>query len=107
MASSSKWAYVDEISQEEDTDFDYEGDSGPGGMSSGKESELDRLLTNEGEKWEVSEHKTFTYDATQFTRNRTYVLELRENMICSRSLRLNSCFLHQKILVLHWINIWE
>ena len=46
MASSLKRVYVDEISPEEDTDFDYEGDSGP----EGKESELDRLLTSEGEK---------------------------------------------------------
>ena len=49
MASSSNRAYVEEISPEEDTDFDYEGDSGPEGMSSDKESELDRLLTDEGE----------------------------------------------------------
>ena len=49
MASSSKRAHVEEISPEIDTDFDYEGDSGPEGMSSGEESELDRLLTNEGE----------------------------------------------------------
>ena len=49
MASSSKTARVEEISPEDDTDFDCEGDSGPEGMSSGEESELDRLLTNEGE----------------------------------------------------------
>ena len=49
MASSSKRARVVESSPEEDTDFDYEGDSSPEGMSSGEESELYRLLTNEGE----------------------------------------------------------
>ena len=49
MALSLKRPRVEEISLEEDSDFDYEGYSGREGMSSGEESELDRLLTNEGE----------------------------------------------------------
>ena len=48
MASSSVRACVEEFSPEEATDYDYEGDSDPEGMSS-SESELDRLLVDEGE----------------------------------------------------------
>ena len=49
MASSSKTARarVDEFSPEEATDYDYEGDSDPEGISSSEESELDRLLAKE------------------------------------------------------------
>ena len=49
MASCSKIPRVEGIDQEEDTAFDYDGDSGNEGMSSGEESELDHLLENDGE----------------------------------------------------------
>ena len=49
MASSLERACVEEFSPEEAIDYDYEGDSDPEGMSSSEESELDRLLIDEGE----------------------------------------------------------
>lgn len=47
--STSKRTRVKEISPEEDTGVNYEGDSDKKGMSSGEESELDRQLANESE----------------------------------------------------------
>ena len=47
--SSKDRASVEEFSPEEATDYDYEGDSDPEGISSCEESVLDRLLANEGE----------------------------------------------------------
>ena len=49
MASCSKRPRVEGINLEEDTAFDYDGDSDNEGMSSGEESELDHLLANESE----------------------------------------------------------
>ena len=49
MASSSKRTRVEEISPEEDTGVNYEGDSDNKGMSIGEESESDRQFANESE----------------------------------------------------------
>ena len=49
MASSSKRARAVEISPEEDTAFDHEGNSDTEGIWSGEESELDHFIANESE----------------------------------------------------------
>lgn len=49
MASAAKRARVGETSSEQPEEPDYEGDSDAEGMSSGEESELDRLLADEEE----------------------------------------------------------
>ena len=49
MASAAKRVRVGETSSEQPPEPDYEGDSDAEGMSSGEESELDRLLDDEEE----------------------------------------------------------
>ena len=64
MASGYGYACVGETGSEEATPLVYEGISDSEGIQIGEESELDRLLFNES-KFEVSEKKIFSYDATK------------------------------------------
>ena len=80
MASTSKRMRVEEERSEEESTTVYDGDSDPvvTRVNWITFSQLKAIFQGKREE-------TFTYEATQCTRKRTHVLELRENMTSVRS----------------------